>query len=141
MRVSFHFNVVDPNDYVLRLSRKVLAQHPRMVVHAPVPVLSQLSGHLWAAFPGTFLAHATPEDAETVRARSRIVLIDRWDLRPHDVVVNLDMDAPLPPTAVVRVVEIVGSSDEQRSKGRQRWRQYSASGLTLDGHDALNAKG
>jgi DNA polymerase-3 subunit chi len=136
MRVSFHFNVAQPYDYVIRLSRKVLAQHPRMVVHAPAARLAALSEHLWAAAPGSFLAHALPEDGQPIQARSRIVLADRIQALASDVWVNLDQTGPLFDGQAARVVEIVGPSDEERVAGRRRWRQYASMGCEMDGHDA-----
>ncbi|NIC43392.1 DNA polymerase III subunit chi [Aquabacterium sp. A08] len=133
--VAFHFNVPARVPYLCRLLRKVNAAGKSAWVRLPAAELAALDEALWTFSQEDFLAHAVAGQGTV--AHSPIVLSDGAapDRPGLQVLVNCLADIPAGFERHERVLEIVGPSDEERAEARQRWRQYSQWGYTLDRHD------
>jgi len=136
--VAFHFNVPQRLPYLCRLLRKVQVAGLRAWVRVPPDELTELDALLWTFSQEDFLAHAVVGDP--TEARAPIVLSD-GPMLPRDdlqVLVNGLPDVPAGFERHQRVIEIVGTSDDERALARQRWRHYTQLGYTLARHDVAS---
>ena len=133
--VAFHFNVADRLDYAARLLRKASAQGASCQVLATPDDLRSLDEQLWVRFADEFLAHSVDDDPPAVRQHSPIHL-GQNALADRTVRVVLDGGEPARlMSGVHRVIEIVGSDNADRERGRQRWRSYRQLGIEPQQHD------
>ena len=71
-----------------------------------------------------------------------IVLAARLDDLPHhQVLINLDAQAPAQFASFERLIEVVGAGAEDREAGRERYRFYRERGYPLTHHDLGQPKG
>ena len=89
---------------------------------------------LWTFRAGSFIPHqrylSTTEPHSPVQIGSQ----ESPDI-DYDVLVNLASDVPLFFSRFQRVAELVDSNDENRAKGRERFRFYKDRGYPLDTHN------
>ena len=126
--VRFYACEGDPVPVALRLLMKALDQKQRTWVQGTEDALQRLSDALWLQ-PG-FQAHAGPSSPADVVSASPIVLghqaaevgerLGLW----IGLCASGDVDA-LP---AQRCFELVGPSESERQRGRQRYRAYQAAG-------------
>jgi DNA polymerase III subunit chi len=148
-RVEVLTGVPDPVVYACKFLRKTQASpaaqsvpSPRHMVCGPVEVLKRLDAQLWTLDAHSFIPHAwtDPAPAPPVVERTPI-----W-LGPAPVpglgctvLVNLH-EAPTEGwQAFDRVVEFVGTQDEQVIAGRQRWKAYGQPGVERVHHAVAGA--
>lgn len=135
-QVAFHFNVVDPIDYVCRLVRKVRARGLSLLVCAEPSDLLEIDQRLWTLAPMAFLPHAGPQDPPHVWARSPARLCAEVSEQTlAQVLINLRHPSPDHLTCFERVIEIVPTDEPSRAAARLRWRGYVGQGLTPERHD------
>ena len=137
--VSFHFNVADRDVYACRMLRKATRKGARVVVTAPVSVLTGLDRALWSFDPIEFIPHVLLRPGAVPETR----LLDTpvWlapvpvDAPHHEVLLNLG-DAPPPGfESFERVIEIVTRDEPSRASGRERWRHYAGRGYAIVKHE------
>ena len=134
--VAFHFNVPDKPAYLCRLLRKVANAGMRAVVLAPPPLVRELDQALWTFSQEDFISHAVNTDAVAMQERSTVVLAaEECDVGLRQVLVNCLPEVPSSFTKYEKVVEIVGTDDDDRAWARQRWKQYTQQGFELIRHD------
>jgi DNA polymerase-3 subunit chi len=141
-RVDFHVNVADKVGYGCRLVRKIRQQDLRAVVFCEDAVLlRQFDEALWTFEPLEFIAHVPA--AHPLAARTPVLLTARDMPLPdshYGVLVNLGHDLPPFFSRFERVLELVGSDDEDRDHGRRRWRSYKDRGYPLASHDVARQR-
>ncbi len=137
--VEFHTGVADAVGFACRLLRKAYRQGARATVTAPAAVLATLDRELWTFEERDFVPHVrlgagTPA---ALAARTPIWLVE-GDPPPGapPVLVNLGAEAPAADAPFERVIEIVSSDGDEAERGRGRWREYKARGLTVKHHAA-----
>jgi DNA polymerase-3 subunit chi len=141
-QVDFHSGVADKFGYTCRLVRKAWRAGHRVLVVGHPRSVSRLDALLWTFDPDEFMPHArwgrapataqavalTPvwlaEDAAAVDANARI-----------GVLVNLDASAPPATGGFERVIEVVADDPEDAQRGRARWRDWKALGVSPTNHD------
>ena len=134
--VAFHFNVPDKLAYLCRLLRKVANADMRAVVLAPPPLVRELDQALWTFSQEDFISHAVNTDAVAMQERSTVVLAaEECDVGLRQVLVNCLPGVPSGFAKYEKVVEIVGTDDDDRAWARQRWKQYIQQGFELVRHD------
>lgn len=136
--VQFHVNVPDPVRYACRLLRKALRQGARLAVTGSAATLAELDRALWVFEADEFLPHVKLQgDKPTaVQVRAPVWLVE--DARHGTVMpVLVNIGAPVNAAfdAYPRIIEIVSDNDEDRSAGRQRWRDYLARGCAPVKHE------
>ncbi len=136
--VAFHFNVPARVPYLCRLLRKVAAAGKTAWVRVPADELFALDQALWTFSQEDFLPHAVVGQGE--ERHSPFVLSDGPVPQRADLQVLVNGLADIPPefSRHERVLEIVGTADEERAQARQRWRQYTQWGYTLARHDVAD---
>lgn len=136
--VQFHVNVPDPVHYACRLLRKALRQGARLAVTGSATTLAELDRALWVFEADEFLPHVKlhGDKPTAVQARAPVWLVE--DARhgtAMPVLVNVGAPVNAAFGAYPRIIEIVSDKDEDRSAGRQRWREYLGRGCAPVKHE------
>lgn len=135
MRISFYFNVRNREQALCQLVGKALAAGQTMNILTESTAASAVLDRLLWEFPqNSFLPHCGPENPNAARAP---ILIDhRPELLPaRPLLFNWTEQVAAGFERYERVVEIVDTDEEMRSRGRERWRAYQALGQTPDATD------
>jgi DNA polymerase-3 subunit chi len=138
-QVDFHFNAPDKESYVCRLLRKGTTQGHRIGVWANAEMAQALNLSLWNLSPTDFVSHCSVSDSPDVLARSGVVFATDWPtlLSVPQLNVLLNLNAVVPPDlgSVNRLIEVVGSEDDDKSNARQRWKIYTERGYQINRFD------
>jgi len=138
--VAFHTGVADKLAHGCRLLRKAYRQGARVVVSGDPALLARLDQALWTFEPLEFVPHARlrrGQAPESRLERTPIWLVEPGAAPPYrDVLVNLGPDMPDGFESYARVIELVGTEDDDRLAGRRRWRAYEAAGRSITHHPA-----
>ena len=135
--VAFHFNVPDKWDYVCRLLRKASAKGSRVTVTGQLAAIQQLDVQLWNLSPTDFVPHCDAASAgQATLDASPIVFCAEPEMSPHhEVLLNLGASVPAGFERFERLIEVVGSDDEDRALSRKRWKHYLDRGYSIRRHD------
>ena len=135
--VEFHFNAPDKVGYACRLLRKAVAKGARLVVTGEPALLRELDTALWTFSPLEFVPHCYGEAADSaVLAASPVVLSDAAHAAPHQqVLVNLGPGVPEGFERFERLIEVVTVDEDDRARGRRRWKHYADRGYAIQRHD------
>jgi len=133
--IDFYFNAEDRLQVACRLAGKALAQKKRVLIYAPEAETAQRIDKLLWTWPATgFVPHCAPHDP---LATETPVLIASGGEAPADCEVLLNLSAECPPhfERFERLLEVVGSGEEERASGRGRYRFYRDRGYAIANHD------
>lgn len=140
-QIDFYFNAADKFKLAATLSSKAVAQflsgvpHTRMFLFAPDEDTAQrVETALWTFQQTSFLPHCRgghPRSHETP-----IIVGHGVDQPVHDeVLLNLCPQYPAFFSRFRRLIEIVGTSEEDKSVARDRFRFYRDRGYEIRSHD------
>ncbi|MFN9771218.1 MAG: DNA polymerase III subunit chi [Burkholderiales bacterium] len=134
-RIDFHLVDSDKLGYGCRLVRKIYRAKQHVVVCCDDPVrLKAFDEALWTFSPQDFVPHVMASDA--LAAETPVVLTASADALPwHDVLVNLGDGLPEGFSRFERLIEVVGGDEDDRMRGRERWRFYRDRGYPLENHE------
>ena len=134
--VAFHFNAPDKVAYACRLLRKAVGSGAKVVVTAGANDLQMLDVALWTFAPLEFVPHCRASANEAAQAASPVMLTDAVPAAPHQqVLVNLGGQVPDGFERFERLIEIVGTQDDDRLQARGRWKHYADRGYAITRHD------
>ena len=137
--ITFHFNVRDRAAYACRLLRKATRRQARIAVTADGDTLAHLDRQLWEFDPVEFIPHIRVPAGQGVPARLQttpIWLVDApTGTDGHEVLVNLGMETPVGFESYQRLIEIVSTTESDRSAARLRWRHYAHRGYPIARHE------
>lgn len=135
--VEFHVNAADKVAFACRLLRKAVGKGAKVVVTGEPTLLRELDTALWTFSPLEFIPHCYGEaGGAAVVAASPVVLADSARSAPHQqVLVNLGPQVPDGFERYERLIEIVGTDEDDLQRGRQRWKHYADRGYALMKHD------
>lgn len=134
--VAFHFNMPDKTQYLCRLLRKAVAHGAQVAVTGPQAALAELDAALWSFSETDFVPHCRAGSDAIVLDASPVVLGGTpAQASHHDVLLNLDAQVPSGFERFERVIEVVGSDDQERADSRLRWKYYQQRGYALVRHD------
>jgi len=108
-------------------------------------LLQTLDRELWTFEANEFVPHrqvgSEPSaDAEALRRVTPIWLCaGEVPERCPRVLVNLGAPLPADPERFERIIELVGSDEDQRREARGRWREYEARGWSVQHHQRSSA--
>ena len=133
--IDFYFNAEDRLQVTCRLAGKAAKQGQRMLIYAPDGELARrLDSVMWTwpqvGFTPHCMAHA-PLAAETP------VLIASGEEAPADCELLLNLGADCPPhfERFTRLLEVVARDEDEKEKGRSRFRFYRERGYPITNHD------
>ena len=133
--IDFYFKAEDRLQVACRLAAKALAQQKRMLIYARDPALaSQADRTLWTWPAIGFVPHCPAHDP---LAPDTPILIGSGEDTPEGCELILNLDAQCPPhfERFVRLLEVVGTAEEDRQAGRSRYRFYLERGYKIASHD------
>jgi len=134
--VAFHFNVPDALGYACRLLRKAHAAGGPVGVVAPPQTLRELDVALWSFSALDFIPHCGAAASAEMLAATPIVLAPDCAALPHaGVLVHLGAEVPAGFERFERLIELVGTGDDERAQARLRWRHYADRGYAIQRHD------
>lgn len=128
-RVEFYFNVPDKLIKATELCEKAVAKGRQVTLFVPDDHVQQLQNALWQGAT-RFLPSAKASDADAVFAP---IVLDATgeQLIQDDVLINLQLDYPPFFSRFRYLVEIVGTSEEDKAQARTRFRFYRDRGYTI----------
>ena len=143
--IDFYFNAEDRLQVACRLAGKALSRKKRMLVYAPEAELaSRIDRMLWTWPAIGFVPHCPAHDALAPDTPVLIGGEDVWEIQPKEsgsnlqgceVILNLSASCPPHFERFERLLEVVGSGDEERQAGRERYRFYQERGYNIAHHD------
>lgn len=139
--VKFHVNAADKLQYACRLLRKAVGTGAKVVVTGPAAQLGELDVMLWTFSPLDFIPHCRGASASPgVQSRTPVVLADSLQAVPHhQVLVNLGPSVPEGFERFERLIEVVGSGEDDLQQGRRRWKHYKDRGYAVAKHELQEA--
>lgn len=132
--VAFHTGLDDKLVYACRLLRKAYRQGARVLVRGDGEQLGRLDALLWTFEQLEFVPHVRLRPGQRPGAefhRTPIWLAEDETVPLPDVnvLVNLSLQMVQEPDRFARVIELVGTTDEERRSGHQRWRYHESRGV------------
>ena len=139
--IDFYFNAADPLQVACRLAGKAVSQRKRLLVYAAdADTAGRIDRMLWT-WPATgFVPHCLAGDA---LAGETPVLIGVAQETPSgcDALLNLSLACPPHFERFPRLLELVGSDDDSKQAGRERYRFYRDRGYAIRNHDLAAPRG
>jgi DNA polymerase-3 subunit chi len=137
-QIDFYSNAGDRILVACQLAAKAVAQQLRVLVLAPESQLLQsLDRAMWSAPSTSFLPHCVLPHA--LADETPILLssdIEPVQTLPHDqVLMNFASEPPAVFSRFSRLVEIVGSDEQNRQQARARFKFYRDRGYEIRHHD------
>ena len=137
-QIDFYSNASDRILVACQLAAKAVAQQLRVLVLAPESQLLQsLDAAMWSTPATGFLPHCVLTSA--LSDETPVLLtheIENSQTLPHDqVLMNFASEPPAVFSRFSRLVEIVGSNEEERLQARSRFKFYRDRGYEIRHHD------
>jgi DNA polymerase-3 subunit chi len=131
-RIDFYHYAEDKLRYACRLAATVAERDSRLVVFAPDErVCSAFDRLLWTFQSTRFVPHCRASDP--IAAQTPVVLARSDEALPHhDVLLNLGDDWPPFFASFERLLEIVGSDEEDKARARGRFVFYRKRGYEIN---------
>lgn len=121
--------------FACRLCEKILSQNLKAYIHTDTEEQANyLDDLLWSYRPESFLPHCVI-DTELDEDVSIVIGYAEKYQHGFDVLINLSQSIPEFHADFPRIVEIISASEDDKTKGRERWKQYKEAGHDLDTHN------
>lgn len=142
-QIDFYFNAADKVKLAVTLSSKAVAQflaglpHSRIFVFAPDEATTQrVEAALWTSQQTSFLPHCRGGDS---KSHETPIIVGCGAEEPvHDeVLLNLCPQHPAFFSRFRRLIEIVGTSEDDKAAARERFRFYRDRGYEIRSHDVI----
>ena len=141
--ISFHFNAPDKVAYACRLLRKAVNGGARVVVAGEGQALGELDAALWTFSPLDFIPHCFDDAGAGIVEASPVVLGVLPGKGPQaaakathgQVLLNLGAQVPEGFERFERLIDVVGTGEEDRQVARDRWKHYASRGYAITRHD------
>lgn len=133
--IDFYTHVSDRLQIAARLCAKAYAHGKRVrVLTADEAGSAALDGLLWKSPPTGFLPHCSLNHR---LAEQTPIIIDHHLEHDGPAEVLINLAAELPPffSRFGRMMEIISLNEQERNKGRERFRHYRDRGYALRTHD------
>ena len=137
--IDFYFNAEDRLQVACRLAGKAVKQGSRMLIYAPdADVASRLDTLMWTWPAIGFVPHVK---AHSPLAAETPVLIASGEETPApcELLLNLGTECPPHFERFTRLLEVVAAGEEDKEKGRARFRFYRERGYKISSHDLAQA--
>jgi DNA polymerase-3 subunit chi len=131
-RIDFYHYAEDKLRYACRLAAKAADSDSRLVVYSPdAQVLAGFDRLLWTFQSTRFVPHCRAVDA--IAAETPVILASGDEALPHhDVLLNLGGERPPFFASFERLLEIVGTDEEDKQLARSRFVFYKKRGYAIN---------
>lgn len=131
-RIDFHHYAEDKLRYACRLAATAVERDSRVVVFAPdARVLAAFDRLLWTFQSTRFVPHCRATDA--IAAETPVILASGEErLAHHDVLLNLADGWPPFFATFERLLEIVGTDEQDKERARGRYVFYRKRGYEIN---------
>lgn len=144
LKVTFYLPNTDSeprrHQFICRLTHKIYQLGHRVHLQTPDAASTEtLDKLLWCFADTAFLPHSTRTDDP----RTRITIHhEAWPAAgygtsiPHpEVLITLAESIPAQVEGFTRIADVVGTGDEARARGRERYRHYQQHGYIMEHHE------
>jgi len=134
-QIDFYFNAGDKYRLAAKLGGKSLKQSTRMFVFTPdAQVTSQMETLLWTFQQTSFLPHCRSQ--HPLAAETPLIVDHDSEVLVHDDIL-LNLCVPYPPffSRFRRLIEVVGTDEEDKAAARLRYKFYRDRGYEIHRHD------
>ena len=130
-RIDFYRYAEDKLKFACRLAARAYDKPSRVVVYSPDrSVLAEFDRALWTFQATRFVPHCFVESAAA--SETPVILATSGDALPHhDVLLNLADEWPPFFATFERLLEIVGTDEEDKSRARARYSFYRERGYDI----------
>lgn len=130
-RIDFYRYAQDKLQFACRLAAKAYEKPTRLVVYsADRQLLAEFDRRLWSFQALKFVPHCLA--GAPVAAETPVILAGEGDELPHhDVMLNLGDEAPPQFATFERLLEIVGTEEEDKERARGRYAFYRKRGYEI----------
>jgi DNA polymerase-3 subunit chi len=119
-----------------RLAEKAWRLGNQVYLLAPdKPATLELDELLWTFSQGSFVPHAVYTDDNSAEVHPVLIGHSEPPTGLHDVLINLAPEVPTWFSRFGRVAELVGAAEEDKTRGRERFRFYRERGYPLETHN------
>ena len=134
-RIDFYSNAESKLQVACQLIAKAARELSRVVVYAPDQNAARsFDKLLWTYQAIGFVPHCLESDP--LSAETPVVIaFDDSGLAHHRILVNLHTESPPSFSRYERLIEIVGTDEEDRQQARGRFRFYRDRGYEIHHHD------
>ena len=138
--IDFYFNAEDKLQVACRLAGKAYAQKKRLLIFAPeADAARRIDRMLWTWPQLSFVPHCFAHDP--LAPQTPVLITADAPNRPDcEILLNLGAECPPLFERCARLLEVIGQDDEDRTRGRDRYRFYKERGYAIVNHD-LAARG
>lgn len=133
-RINFYHDAQDRHLTACKVVAKAVQQKLRVLIYArDAGVIEHVDKLLWTWQANGFLPHCLAE--HPLAAQTPVLLSQNCAALDEDgVLVNLDPECPPGFARFQRLVEIIGLDQNERSRGRERYRFYRERGYAIQTH-------
>jgi len=134
-QIDFYTHVEDKLKVACQLAGKAFARGLKVIVFcADREAAQRVDRALWITPAIGFVPHCAPDDP--LAAETPVIVDCRGEALLHEeVLVNLRPEWPPFFSRFQRLIEIVGTDDEDRAQARERFRFYRDRGYEIRTHD------
>jgi DNA polymerase-3 subunit chi len=134
-RIDFYSNADPKLQVACQLVAKVIREHLQVVVYAPDhDTARSVDRLLWTYQAIGFVPHCLASDP--LAAETPVVIaFDDSEAAHYRVLLNLHVDSPPAFSRFERLVDLVGSDEDDRQRARSRFRFYRDRGYEIHHHD------
>ena len=137
--IDFYFNAEDRLQVACRLAGKAMKQNQRLLIYAPdAETANRIDKMLWTWPAIGFVPHCAVHAAlaaETPVLIASEVGADAQTAPDCEVLLNLGADCPPHFERFPRLLEVVSTEEDDKARGRNRFRYYRERGYAITNHD------
>lgn len=139
-QINFYSGSANKLMTACRLCAKAVQQGLRVIVYTPDnSLIEQFDQLLWTFSSTSFIPHCRNDDDASLVQQTPVILSDRIQSdTTFDVLLNLYHQLPPRFNEFKRIIEIAGTTDEDKSAARERYRRYKNEGFDVQ-HYQLNS--
>lgn len=134
-QIDFYTHVADKDRIACILSAKAMEQGLRVMIQTPdAATTDRIDRLLWSSPATGFVPHCRA--ADPLAPETPVIVDHAPDAFVHDqVLLNLCPERPPLFSRFQRLIEIVGTGEDDRAQARERWRFYRDRGYEIRSHD------
>ncbi|UJP04518.1 MAG: DNA polymerase III subunit chi [Nitrosomonas sp.] len=140
-QINFYSGTADKLLTACQLCAKAVRQGLRVIVYVPdISLMAQFDQRLWSFSPTSFIPHCRNDEEISLVQQTPVILSNKTpNNAAFDVLLNLHHQSPPYFEQFTKIIEIAGTTQEDKSAARERYRNYKNAGFDIH-HYQLDAK-